>query len=682
MRQNDPVKKKINLRIISVFLLICMLITCIPQRQVCATDKVLDVETAKAMALSQNDDYNKLKNKLELAKVQYTQAVKAIRLKEKNQRTFRWSPLLNFKFPEKPDLSEEFEYTYKELELQSEIDMLNHRLTDCVFGVYEKVSLYFTQIYNLQEQIAYNEKRLDSCQRSLDKNRARLSMGLAKQEDIDALEKKLETIKSTLLSDTRSFEAKKEKLGLLIGIDVSTSYTFRNPFVEAELERDVEEELITYTLEHDDMYYQARVALENGLLELNTNYDLMEQQYGGKLKLIDSFITQARNGEKLDSAAFKLKYNELLEKVDAPWQGSYRILFIKIPKEWLKGQIDGVRYVEDEPYALYESAVNYRGLYQEEQSVRKELTASVKDSYNNYVSARNAVESLKRQITKKEKELKEAAYLNATGSMTFDEYTQVQEEYETLQIDLLTAQASYTEILYSFDRLTCGALSFFFKGASTALSSTQGGQSYIVEDEGQGVYYYIHSMVENNIFELGLSVPADFDISITDYELWVDGIRVGERTGVTQSIRHLALDVKEVKRVFIRLFDGDTVIDDCDFNPAIPSGKLMIKTYHVETTDDDYIGTYTTNLNAATGLLELKILMNPDQTVASYNLKTENGVYLISEEKIPVKERFRYLAAMESSLETLTLCLYDETGALLCEARFKSLDRTIRKKDE
>ena len=203
-----------------------------------------------------------------------------------------------------------------------------------------------------------------------------------------------------------------------------------------------------------------------------------------------------------------------------------------------------------------------------------------------------------------------------------------------------------------------------------------------MEDEGQGVYYYIHSMVENNIFELGLSVPADFDISITDYELWVDGIRVGERTGVTQSIRHLALDVKEVKRVFIRLYDGDTVIDDCDFNPAIPSGKLMIKTYHVETTDDDYIGTYTTNLNAATGLLELKILMNPDQTAASYNLKTENGVYLISEEKIPVKERFRYLAAMESSLETLTLCLYDETGALLCEARFKSLDRTIRKKDE
>ena len=132
--------------------------------------------------------------------------------------------------------------------------------------------------------------------------------------------------------------------------------------------------------------------------------------------------------------------------------------------------------------------------------------------------------------------------------------------------------------MYSFDRLTCGALSAYFKGEGISMSAAEGGQSYIVEDEGDGVYYYIHSMVENNVFELGLSVPDDFDTSITDYELWIDGTQIGERTEIEKVIRHLALDIENVQRVFIRLYDGDTFVDDCDIDPSIYSEKLTIIT--------------------------------------------------------------------------------------------------------
>ena len=268
--------------------------------------------------------------------------------------------------------------------------MLNHSIADCVYGVYEKVALTFVEVYVLQEKIAYNEERIASYEKTLEKNKARLLLGQANQTDIDSLTRKLETLNSTLASDKRSFEAQKEKLGKLIGIDVSTSYHFQNPFVSAQMDRSVEDKLITYTLEHDDAFFQARVASANGLLELNTNYDLMKNQYGtSNMRLIDSFINQAKRGEKLDSAAFKLKYGELLEKVDKPWLGKMRILFIKIPKEWFKGAIDGVRYVEDEPYALYESAIEYQGLYADEQAMRKELIASVKSSFENYISTRN-----------------------------------------------------------------------------------------------------------------------------------------------------------------------------------------------------------------------------------------------------------------------------------------------------
>lgn len=676
--------KRINriCRWFSAMLVCCLLVGSVPVIPTEAANKNLTVEVAKNMALAQSSDYTKLKNKLALAKLQYSQAIKAIKLKEKNQRTFRWSPLLNFKFPEKPDLSDQMEYSYKPLELQSEIDTINHSITDCVYGIYEEVELSFVEVYLLQEKISFNEQRIASYQETLDKNKARLMAGLANQSDSDALEKKLETLKDTLLSDKRSFESAKEKLGGMIGIDVSTSYNFQSPLVDADLDRTMEDQLIAYTLEHDDSFYQTQTATANGLLQLNTNYSLMQAQYGtGNMRIIDSFISQAKRGEKLDSAAFKLKFEEFLTAVDKPWQGKKKILFIKVPKEWFKGAIDGIRYVEGEPYVLYESALEYQSLYADEQAQKKELTDSVKSSYDNYVSTRNSCQALEKEVNKKAEELKKASILNTTGQMSYEEYEQVQTEYEELQMDSLDAKAAYSQVLYSFDRLTCGAISSYLNGDSITMSAAEGGQSYVVEDEGEGVYYYIHSMVSDNLFEIGLSVLDNFDISITDFELWVDGIQVGERTNVSKTIRHLALDMQEVNRVFIRLYDGEDFVDDCDIDPSVYSGKLIIKSYRVETTEETQIGTYTISTNSVTGLLEIKMKMNADLQAVSYNIKTQDGKYLISDKKISIGETFRYLAAAESSLEELVLCLYDEQGQLLTEADFRTSDQTIHKKN-
>lgn len=669
-------------RILPALLLCAALISGEQKLQVQAASGKLTVETAKSMALAGSSDYAKLKNKLALAKVQYTQSVKSIKLKEKNQKTFRWSPLLSFKFPEKPDLTDQFEYTYKPLELQSQIDTLNHSISDCVYGVYEKTSLNFLKVYVLQEKISYNEKRIASYEKTLAKNKARLLSGLASQSDIDAIEKKLETLNSTLASDKRSFEAEKEKLGELVGFDVSSGYEFVSPFITASLSREIEDELIEYTLEHDDAYYQAKTASANGLLTLNTNYSLMQKQYGSKMRMIDSFINQAKKGEKLDSAAFKLRYGELLDSVDDPWQGKKKILFIKVPKEWFKGAIDGIRYVEDEPYALYESAVEYQGLYAEELALKKELTASVKEYYENYISAQNTSQSLAKEIVKKEQELKKAAYFNSTGEMTYEEYAQVQEEYEELSMDYLEAKSAYSEILYTFDRLTCGALSAYFQGDSISLSSAEGGKSYVVEDEGEGIYYYIRSMVESNIFELGISVPQDFEITVSAYELWVNQVQIGARTDAGKTIRHLALDIEEVEKAFIRLYDGGTFIDDCEIDPSLYSGKLTVTSYHIEDVADNRVGTYAVRNNAVSGMMELTLTPDADQKAVSYNVKTKDGKYLVSSKKLSVKEKFRYLAAAESSLEELIICLYDEEGSLLYEAYLQTSDQTMQKREE
>ncbi len=674
---------KAGKRLLSLLLAVTLLpvAALLPKGQVQAAPRTFKLEQAKVLALAGSRDYTALESKLSLAEVQYVQSVKSIALKKKNQSTFRWSPLLNFKLPEKPDLSDEFEYTYKPLELQSEIDSLKHERDSLVYSIYEEVSLTFLKVYMLQEKTAFEEERLEAYEETLKKNKARLAAGQAKQSDIEAIEKKLDTIETSLASNKRSLEAEKEKLSDLTGLDVSVSYRFQSPFVEADIDRDSLQAIIDYTLENDHSLYLAQTAAANALLAMNTNYDLMRSQYGSKMNRIDSFISQARRGEKLDSAAFRRKYDELLQDVDAPWQGSYRILFIKIPKEWMKGQIDGIRYVEDEPYVLYETALEYQDLRLEEEAVRRELEAQVKEGFENYISTRNAWEALVKQTEQKKEELKEAGILNSLGEMTYEEYAAVQEEYEDLQMDEMDALSLYSETLYAFDRLTCGAVSRLLEGTSADLQTAQGGESYIVEEEGaDGVYYYIHSMAEGNVFELGISVPDDYETAITDFELWVNGQQAGQRTAQDKALRHLALDLENVERSFIRLYADGEFVDDCDIDPSAYSGKLSItKGYRIEREEDTQVASYEVERMEKTGLVEISITPEPDQGIASYSVRTEEGSALLGETPVEIDRPFRYLQAAENSLEELKISFYDEAGSLLYEAVLRTSDQTIHR---
>ncbi len=674
-------------RIVSLLLIVALSVTIAPGwirgETVYAADKELTISTVRSAALTVSDDYTKIQNKLALAKVKYTQSVKKLKLKEKNQRSFRWSALLNFKLPESPNLTDESSYNYEPLELQSEIDQQEHSLNDSVYGIYETVELQFVEAYRLQEKIAYNEKRLTTANKTLKKNKAKLLLGEASQSDIDSMESKISTLETAIASDERSLEASLDKLGTQTGLDLSSGYTLSSPFVDADMEREDLDTLIETTLDRSDTYYQAQQTSANALLELNTNYDLMKNQYGAsKMSMIDSYINQAKNGETIDSSAFKQRYNDLLNAVDQPWTGSFKILFISIPKEWIKGEIDGVRYVEDEPYALYESALEYQSALAEENATKNEITQSVKDSFENYISAKNACKTAKQSIKGKKKELTKDSYLNASNKMTYEEYAEVQEEYEELQVDYLQAQADYAGILYSFDRLTCGKVSEYMTGDGVELSTSSGGNSYVVEDDGDGIYYYIHSLVSGNLFEVGLSKTEDLDTDVDSFELWIDDVQVGERTSLDGTIKHLTFDTQEAEKVVIRLYSGDDFVDDCEIDPTVYSGKLSITNYTIKKRNSkESIASYTMTKNSS-GTIILSISPKEEGEIASYLVKTSGGQALVSDKKIAIDKSFKYLSAADNSLEDLVVSFYDSNGEHLYDGSFDTSDQMIYKVTE
>ncbi|MDE6640506.1 MAG: TolC family protein [Acetatifactor sp.] len=653
------------------------------QMRVQAAERVLTLDMVKKTALANSSEYEKLESQLQVKEVSLKQAIKSIRLKKKNMSTFRWTPLLSFKFPEKPDLSEAYEFQFKPIEIQAEIDTIKHKMTDQVLAVYENVSNLYVDIVVLQDTISFNEDRLSSMETTLEKNRLRLKLGQATQSDVDAMEKAIKVLNDKIAADKRRLEAAKKKLSTAVGMDVTTGYRFENPFVDFSIQRSQLNDLIQYTLDRDENYYEASMDATTSLISLRTNYNLMAGQYGGKMGYISEYVNQAIAGQKINGKAFKSKYEEFLVAIDAPWQGKKRILFIRIPREWFKGQISGIRYVEDEPYALYEAALEYQDALLEKNNTKQDLTQQVEDSFNNLISMRNSYMSLTEQVEDAKKQLEADKVLNRLGELTYDEYKASLDEYEDMQNEMFEALALYSQALYSFDRLTCGGITALLEGTGADLNAGSGGNSYVEDEYAQGAYYYIESIIQEQEFRVGVGIPDDFEVSVTHFELWCDGTRIGNRTEIDKTIRHLALAVDSVSEVKLRLYDGDTFVDDCVIDPDVYSGPLQIvKGYTTVSSEKLEIGTYTSQTGSVTEMVTITLKPDESEGIAYYLVKNQEGKYLATSTLIPINTAFRYLPLVQDSMEQLTIEFYGEDSRLKYTGYFETSNMKLMRNPE
>ena len=79
------------------------------------------------------------------------------------------------------------------------------------------------------------------------------------------------------------------------------------------------------------------------------------------------------------------------------------------------------------------------------------------------------------------------------GKATYVEVTDQQEAYQVAQRDALDALKEYNVTLSEFDRLTCGAMTKYMKGADMELDTGEGGDAYMVLDPINTPYYYAYT---------------------------------------------------------------------------------------------------------------------------------------------------------------------------------------------
>ena len=217
-------------------------------------NRTLTLEQAQRMAISNSSEIVKQSNQILLKRMKYVEAVEGIKAKVKNLRSFRWTPLLSFKFPQQLALTEDYELNIKPLTLQTEIDNLVHGMEDLEYEVIHTTNQQYFEAYFLQETTAFTQARLDDAEVQLERNQAGLTTGKATQTDVDRARSSVDTLTKDLANQLRKLELAKEKLSDTIGLDVSVGYEFVNGFKSAFIPREDLESLTEYTLDHDQAF--------------------------------------------------------------------------------------------------------------------------------------------------------------------------------------------------------------------------------------------------------------------------------------------------------------------------------------------------------------------------------------------------------------------------------------------
>ena len=648
-----------------------------------AANKTLLQAQAQSMAVANSSDISKKTNEITLQKMKYVEAVDAIKAKVKNLTSFRWTPLLSFKFPEKLDMTEEYDLQIKPITLQADITTMQHELNDLRYAALLEVNTAYLETYILQEKVAFTEERLENEQTELERNQLRLRTGDATQADIDKMQKSVETLENELTTQKRNFETAKSNLSDIIGMDVTTGYTFADSMYTAAIPRESLEDITNYTLENDHGYYSAKMSASTALLNLNAYESLMRNQYGGKMNRIMSFVNAAKNGQDVDYAAFQIAYKEMLTDLDSPWAGSFRILFFRFTKEWLKGEISGTRYIENEMYALYTACMEYANAKTEQESTEEALRKEVSTQYETIVSAENAYRAMKDSAEEMRQDYEQLLALNRMGKATYEEVSDKLSEYQEAQLETLDLLSDYNEALYSFDRLTCGAVSKYFAGESLTTESGSAADSFAEIDTPDGAYYHLYTSVEDMVFTFGVEIPEGYTPEVTDFELWYENQQIGERTAITEEIRHLALDYGESSTLTLRMYNGDEFVGECEIDARVP--RDTIDFFQSEQTGgEEQIGTYTMTASTVGDMTMTTLSLSIDASVGakSFLVTYDDGKSVGSSEPTAIDDSLRYLTMLAASAEDIRLVLYDENQNEICTAYLKESGQTVWRSTE
>lgn len=647
-----------------------------------AGKKHLTLEQVQKLSIAADKDYQKIYHRITMKEIRYSSALKAAQIKQKSNNSYTWSPLFRFELNEQATLTEEYQWNYQPIQLNSEINSLKHELTDCRYETQKNIALLYLQAYVCQEKIALFEEQLSDAQVELKRSQAKTAVGNGTQEEVESTKQSMESVNNSLALQMRTLQTVLEKISKQINLDVTEGYELENPGLEEKVQREDLESITEYTLENDQSYYEAKLAESAAYLSLTTVESLMQNKFGSSMDKLQVYINLAKSGNEVNAEAFQEDYDSFLEEIDTPWEGEQEILSVKVSKEWFQGT-EGSFYLKDDPYALYTAVLEYEEALTAKEEAEEELKEKVRDGYEALVTAKNTYETAKKAEEATVQENVREKTLQRLGENSSEQQKEKQLPYDECKLESLDALEAYGRVREEYNRLTCNALDKLNAGELTTNTDD------LVETETiEGAYYSIDYRAADRIFVFSVQIPENFSVQLTDYELYVNGVKIGEKTQVGKQLKHLSLDFAQSTKVEVYLYQGEELYSVCEINPYTNRGELEITGGYRLKGDEKAEDTGKGQTLAAFSYKTDKkkkittLTINPKKQEIAYYALTIGDHFLYSEEPIEVKENYEYIYVLSKEFDKITVNFYNKQKELIYRGKFDTVHNCIYQEAE
>ncbi len=661
------------------------------------------VTFAMALSLDEAEVYaqnlsTKFKNKkfaLATKKIQLQQAKEAVSDARKNESTVRFSLPFNIQFPEKYALPKEVELLTKVPEIEAELKTINKELEDIKLTEQQNVREQFLSVYESEQKYKLAQEVLDELVEKLSKTKINFAKGLANAKDVQTLETKIKSQESKVSGLLVNLERYREKLSEIIGFNVSDKYILKSPFKKTDIDRSYLDSIVAFTVNNDFGLYNAQQQENTARQKADQIYGVFGDKYGNVIKKIEA---EARKNTGMDYDEFLTKYNSLLVDVDKPWVGNYTfslLLFkLDVPKEWLKGEHDGTRYLEDQKYALFLAVKDKEDAMNNTLSVRKELIANVKDGFETLKSMWKTYNSSVMLTKQAKKEYDRVFLLNKQGKASFDEVEAEKSNWESAQETELSNIVSYNKQLVSYNKLTCGSIDAMTKDIDIFLKAAQSGDSMaeydeIVEDQEDAIVYYINTAVDQRRAVFGLQPLRGYKNEITHYELLTsDGLVVAKKTEINKQISVLPIEYQGSTEMKVRLYNNDEFVDEAVFDAIVGRGKLKLSNLSTGTKtglisdniklEDKVCGSYEMTTFVGNMVKKIKFNISDAQGASFYKIVDRNDMEVGRTNKYYLlKDTFSCLGFVFNDLSELKINFYDANHNFKFVAKFDEANHQI-----
>ena len=660
---------------------------------------VMTVERAAKLAIANDSTLNSINTKMSFQYIKRKQAQEAIADIRKKERTVRFSLLFNIKLPEKHGLPKEVDSLTKLPQIDAETALLEQKAKNRQLMVREKVETRMIKIYCLQESITAAEENLKLAEQNLKKFQLGVLSGVVSSQDLKSAKESCADIKKELTSLKQSFATETTAFSKMLGIDVSNACKFKNPLSTVTIPREKVKDMIDYAMHNRYDVYQVESMRKIACRKVDTIFEIYKSQHGSKAIPLEN---EVRSEGKVDYNNFLRKYESYLTEVDKPWAKVYKIklLFftIKIPKEWFKGEYSGTRYFEDEKYKLPEAMRERDDARKEESITKEDVKASLEEQYEALMVAERAYRDAVEACDKLKATYEEVKIKNLFKTATYEETHSAKDDYDMAQKEVRSTLESLNNLLAVLDRDTCGWVSQYKKGQDILNVNTTAGDSLGVPKP--------HYLVQNNIEDLQsvftLTIPEESKISATDYELWVDDLRVGQRQAIDKPLIVLPIEITGLKTVTVKLYRDNEFVDEAEFDGLETSGDLDFKVQAAknnlaaqaaenelkksllaeETEEVKKIGSYLLdefdNINGLT--LDRFSVKDVPNNVAFFKVYVTNGDetgYFTDDNMTPIGKEVLKLDVMFNDISKIRVVLYDSNKTELFRTRLDSVNKTL-----